>query len=185
MSTNEQQGLIATVNKWDHTFMDRVKAPEGLVKNIALAITAFGSAVITLPVEILGWVFASATLSPWFGLSLLADVPGHLLVIVPFRYAIKRERPTPFTKAPLGFDQWNIWSFPSAHSLRTWTLAAIWSFGVPAYWYVFVVVAAIITGTRIVLRRHFPSDIIVGAILGLILGTIVAHIFPAGISCPL
>ena len=164
--------------------MDRVIAPEGMVKNVALAITAFGSAVITLPVEILGWIFASAVLSPWFGLSLLADVPGHLLVIVPFRYAFKRERPTPFTKAPLGFDQWNIWSFPSAHSLRTWTLAAIWSFGVPTHWYVFVLAATIITGTRIVLRRHFPSDIIVGGFLGLLLGTLLAKLFPAGLSYP-
>ncbi len=184
MSTDEKKGLIATINRWDHDAMNRVPSPTGLLKYLALGITAFGSAVFTLPAEILGWFFAGPMLSPWFGLSLLADVPGHLIVIVPFRYAFKRERPTPFTKAPLGFDQWNIWSFPSAHSLRTWTLATIWSFGVPSYWYVFVLIASIITGTRIVLRRHFPSDIIVGSLLGIILGYAVANIFPTGISCP-
>jgi len=172
------------IDDFDKKMMAKVKIPEGFVKYIALGITAFGSAPLTVPIELLGWFFAAPLLQVWFGLSLLADVPGHLTFIVPCRYIFQRQRPTPFTRAPLYFDKWNIFSFPSAHSLRTWTLATIWCFAVPSLNYLFIIIAAIITGTRIVLRRHYPSDIIVGSTLGVVLGMIMVALFPAGIVNP-
>ena len=110
------------VDRLDRKLMNLVRDPQGMVRKIALFITAFGSAPFTVPVELLGWFFSGPLYSVWFGLSLLADVPGHLSFIVPIRYVFQRQRPTPFTRAPLYFDHWNIYSFPSAHSLRTWTL---------------------------------------------------------------
>jgi membrane-associated phospholipid phosphatase len=172
------------IDDFDKKMMDKVKTPEGVIRYLSLGITAFGSAPVTVSIELLGWFFAAPLLQVWFGLSLLADVPGHLLVIVPCRYIFQRQRPTPFTKAPLYFDVWNIFSFPSAHSLRTWTLATIWCFGYPQLNYLFIIIATVITGTRIVLRRHYPSDIIVGAILGVLLGFIMVKFFPGGIVNP-
>jgi len=164
--------------------MQRVTAPAGPLRYAVLAVTALGSAVITLPVELVGWLAAGPPLAQWFGLSLLADVPGHLVLIVPLRFWLQRPRPTPFERAPLGFDVWNLWSFPSAHSLRTWTLAAIWCNALPTYWYVFVGAATVITGTRIVLRRHFPSDIVVGGLFGLAWGAVLVRWLPGGMAPP-
>jgi len=172
------------IDKFDKRMMSKVKNPEGILRYIALGITAFGSAPVTVPLELAGWFFAPTLVQVWFGLALIADVPGHLMFIVPSRYIFQRQRPTPFTKAPLIFDKWNIFSFPSAHSLRTWTLATIGCFGVPAFSYLFIIIAAVITGTRIFLRRHYPSDIIVGSLLGVVLGILMVTVFPAGIGNP-
>ncbi len=61
------------------------------------------------------------------------------------------------------------WSFPSGHSSGTFASAAVlqrhlgWKVGVPAY-----AVAAYVAGSRLAERRHFPSDVIVGAGLGIV-----------------
>jgi len=164
--------------------MDSVSAPTGIVRLLALALTAVGSAVITVPVELFGWLGPAGWWTPWAGLTLLFDLPGHLLIIVPIRYATRRDRPVPRTRSPLLIDPWNVWSFPSAHSLRVCTIATIWCLAAPALWWIFVGVAFTIAGTRIILQRHFPSDIIVGAILGVLLGGIAHFVLPAGISAP-
>lgn len=175
---------MAAVDAWDRRLMARVGAPTGPLRWLALGVTAFGSAVITLPLELLGWLLAAPPLAPAAGLCLLADVPGHLVLIVPFRFGFRRPRPTPFAKPPLGFDVWNLYSFPSAHSLRVWTLAVILSRAFPGWWPVLVGLAAIITATRIFLRRHFPSDILVGGVLGLLWGLLLTTLLPGGIPRP-
>jgi membrane-associated phospholipid phosphatase len=68
------------------------------------------------------------------------------------------------------------WSFPSGHTASAFTVAPIltsrfgWRVGVPAY------VLAVATGLgRVEEHRHFPSDVIAGATLGLIVGETVAR----------
>lgn len=68
------------------------------------------------------------------------------------------------------------WSFPSGHTSSAFTVAPIlashfgWRVGVPAY------ALAFATGFgRIEDRWHFPSDVVAGATLGLIVGESVAH----------
>ena len=68
------------------------------------------------------------------------------------------------------------WSFPSGHTASAFTVAPIlnsrfgWRVGVPAY------ALAIATGLgRVEEHWHFPSDVIAGATLGLIVGETVAR----------
>jgi membrane-associated phospholipid phosphatase len=68
------------------------------------------------------------------------------------------------------------WSFPSGHTSSAFTVAPIlwnrfgWKAGAPAY------ALAISTGLgRIEDHWHFPSDVIAGATMGLIVGSAVAH----------
>lgn len=69
-------------------------------------------------------------------------------------------------------------SFPSGHSAEAWALASVvahryprrWSIVLPSYGLAGLVSVARVTG-----RKHFPSDIVVGAALGYFIGRYVAH----------
>lgn len=68
------------------------------------------------------------------------------------------------------------YSFPSGHTSSAFTVAPIlasrfgWKVGVPAYG-----LAAITALGRIEDNKHFPSDVIAGAALGVIVGESIAH----------
>ncbi len=63
------------------------------------------------------------------------------------------------------------WSLPSGHSSGTFASATVlqrhygWKAGVPAY-----AVAAYVAGSRLAERRHFASDVILGAGIGIVAG---------------
>ncbi|MBW6411512.1 phosphatase PAP2 family protein [Clostridium weizhouense] len=90
---------------------------------------------------------------------------------------VGRERPFNITegielliKAPTGF------SFPSGHTMSSFAAAAIISkannkFGILAF-----ILAALIGFSRMYLYVHYPSDVLVGCILGIIFSSIIYKI---------
>lgn len=67
-------------------------------------------------------------------------------------------------------------SFPSGHTSSAFTIAPIltnrfgWKVGVPAYG-----IAALTALGRVEDRKHFPSDVVAGATIGVIVGESIAH----------
>ena len=96
------------------------------------------------------------------------------------KHQIRRRRPhrhltelTPLVKIP------DPWSFPSGH-----TSAAFAVFGLLLMWgspfaYLALSIASLIGISRIYLRAHFPTDVIVGAALGSCTGCLIYK----GLSC--
>ena len=65
-----------------------------------------------------------------------------------------------------GFD-----SFPSGHALSSFALASFLAFYFPRWrWVCYGTAAAIAVIGRVVFRHHFPTDVIAGGILGIVLG---------------
>jgi membrane-associated phospholipid phosphatase len=113
-----------------------------------------------------------------------------LAVVLPVLFAecvkwiVGRGRPfvggkaNPFNFAPFtGTEAY--FSFPSAHSVTAFALA----FGVAAIWprarLAMFVYAAAIAATRLVLLAHHPSDVVAGAVVGLIGALLVRYHFAA------
>jgi len=85
-----------------------------------------------------------------------------------------RPRPITFFDIQLGmkYD-----SFPSAHAGNSFTIATIYSFYF-RYFYYFVLLAAILISlSRILNLKHYPSDILVGAIIGILCGILVRFVY--------
>ncbi len=84
-----------------------------------------------------------------------------------FKVAVGRERP----------DGSNHASFPSGHTSNAFTLATVaeihygWAVGIPAY-----AAAATIGASRIVRDKHYLSDVVAGATLGVIVGRTVVRV---------
>jgi membrane-associated phospholipid phosphatase len=115
-------------------------------------------------------------------LFLAIGLPG--LCFTSLKRLIGRARPLveggadPFIYRPLG---WNVEyaSFPSGHSIDAFAVAmafgALWPRARPFLW----TYAVLIATSRVVLTAHFPSDVIVGGVIGVIGALLVRDWFAA------
>ncbi len=106
----------------------------------------------------------------------------QLTIIISLRYFIKRERPVP--AFPLIFNEkvklyalvvgWNRYSFPSLHASRAFMLCIIIYNGPGIHnmdfisLFLLLASAMTVTLSRLILQRHFMSDVVTGATVGMI-----------------
>jgi membrane-associated phospholipid phosphatase len=72
---------------------------------------------------------------------------------------------------------WTNGSFPSGHAMLTWTIASTVAHEYHSPWVKLAMygLAATVSTTRVTSREHFPSDVLVGSVLGYGMGAYVAH----------
>ena len=91
-------------------------------------------------------------------------------VVYGLKFGIQRQRPFLFlemaSKLSKGPEKIFDPSFPSAHAVFSFMMAALLSFWFPRYRIIFYISAALIGWTRIYLGVHYPTDVIAGALLG-------------------
>jgi undecaprenyl-diphosphatase len=109
-------------------------------------------------------------------------LPGLISALV--KGAIGRGRPQYFDQfGTLHFvPNWSDWtyqSFPSGHATTAFALAAVIGFVSPRWYYPGLAFAAVIAISRGSLGVHYPSDVVAGAILGLV-GAYLARLIFAG-----
>jgi len=68
-------------------------------------------------------------------------------------------------------------SFPSGHAGNSFTIAAAYSFYFKKFHYFVIGIAALICISRILNLKHYPSDIFVGAIIGILTGIFVRYLY--------
>jgi undecaprenyl-diphosphatase len=66
-------------------------------------------------------------------------------------------------------------SFPSNHAINTFGSATILAAAFPGVSYIFYIFAAIVGYSRLYLGVHYPSDVIAGALLGVVIARIVSR----------
>nr|MBF0220729.1 phosphatase PAP2 family protein [Desulfobulbaceae bacterium] len=105
----------------------------------------------------------------------------QLPIIIVLRNLIKRPRPNAVEKDTY-YSEWNKYSFPSLHTSRAFmiglTASSFSSWSLP-----FLLTAALVIAvSRIVLQKHYLSDIICGAIIGIFSSEVALSFFPHGFS---
>jgi len=130
--------------------------------------SAYGLAFLILFAA--GWMQKSAELLDAARLMLVA---GILFTIVGFgiKYVVARTRPNQESlKGASMFEKMNDASFPSIHSGRAIILAYVVGSFFPGYGKVVFWIAMLgIPVTRVVLKKHYWSDVITGALLGFLI----------------
>jgi undecaprenyl-diphosphatase len=91
-------------------------------------------------------------------------------VIYCLKFVIQRQRPFLFlemaSKLSKGPGEILDPSFPSAHTAFSFMMATLLAAWFPRYRIIFFIIAVFISWTRIYLGVHYPTDVIVGAVLG-------------------
>ena len=91
-------------------------------------------------------------------------------VVYPLKFLIQRKRPFDFvetlSKLSQGPGEVLDPGFPSAHTLYAFMMATLLAAWFPRYRILFYIAAGFIGWTRIYLGLHFPTDVVVGGLLG-------------------
>lgn len=66
-------------------------------------------------------------------------------------------------------------SFPSGHAVTAFALAFVLARAYPRYMLLFYGLAGLVALSRVYLAKHFPSDVVAGAAVGILAGWIVCR----------
>jgi membrane-associated phospholipid phosphatase len=95
-----------------------------------------------------------------------ADLMGFLstcALVIPLKYAVNRQRPEGI------YQRWDS-SFPSGHTAIAFSHAYILSHHYPKAKIPLFLVASTVGFSRLYLGKHYPTDVIAGAVIGLAVG---------------
>jgi membrane-associated phospholipid phosphatase len=96
------------------------------------------------------------------GLALLWAVGGAALIVAVSKGIFKRKRPS---NPRMAFST-DKYSFPSGHAARVNAIAVTLTFFLPGLWPIWFVWATAVSIARVVLARHYLSDVIAGWLVG-------------------
>ncbi len=103
-------------------------------------------------------------------------------VVYSIKFLVNRKRPLIFLEAvgqlPKSKGEILDPSFPSAHTFCAFMMASLLATWFPKYRWVFFIMAGLIGWTRIYLGLHYPTDVIVGGLLGYGITKLFLHFRP-------
>lgn len=158
------QQMFLILNHLPHTGFSNV---------IALAISGIGTAGII-------WFLITAVLfikeekkDHWFFLPFLfAGGTSWALVELILKPLVVRVRPTELMGAIIVGTTSHDFSMPSGHATIAWAMAVVLSRKEPKWKWVFYALALLISLSRIYLGKHYPLDVIIGAVVGWVIGSL-------------
>ena len=125
-----------------------------------------------------GLIIFSKKYRPWgFGI-LIALLLGHIVGNMVLKPLVQRPRPFCFEpEIVLLISPPGDFSFPSGHTLSSF-VAATMLFYMKRKWGIYAYGLAVLIGfSRLYLYVHFPSDVLSGAVLGILLAVLVASFY--------
>jgi len=163
--------FILSIDRWLFFFINH--APHAPLFD-ALAMTLSGVYGSTVAV----WILLSIVLfireeerDHWFFLPvILASAASAFITNVWLKNAIARFRPQVLPEAISVGAPLSDFSFPSGHATFAWALAVVLTGKEPRAKWLFYLLAFAISLSRIYLGKHYPSDVVVGGILGWVIG---------------
>lgn len=156
---------IAAIDKHIARFISSRRNP--YLSGLLRAASVLGSAYFAIPVYVLAFALGGLFLRQ----TVLAVVTAEL-ILFPFmlflRYATRRKRPS--THPVCCWEPWNRYSFPSYHAARIWLLAFVLCARSPVPLLVMIIVGLLISFSRLYLEKHYLSDVLAGALCGVLAG---------------
>ncbi len=102
------------------------------------------------------------------GFALLWTVLGAALIVAVSKGIFKRKRPSD-PRVAISTDKY---SFPSGHAARVSAVAVTLAFFLPSWWLLWLLWATAVSIARVILARHYLSDVVAGWIVGIIYAVI-------------
>ena len=154
----------------------RVAEKPGFLRNVAAFLAHSGDSWFWAAALILLWFISNSAWKQWevvefFGIAGLAGV------VLAIKFLVRRKRP----EGEWGsiYRNTDPHSFPSGHAARALLIAVVGTVLAPSLWLVIFlwVWAPLVSLARVSMGVHYLSDVIAGAILGVIVGLIGLQIY--------
>ncbi len=154
----------------------RIAEKPGFLRNLAIFFAHSGDSWFWLAGLILAWFFSNSEWRHWETVEFFG-IGGLAAVVLAVKFLVKRKRP----EGEWGeiYRNTDPHSFPSGHAARAFLIAMIASALAPpwlalALW----VWAPLVAVARVAMGVHYLSDIIAGAILGVIVALLGLQFYP-------
>ena len=99
------------------------------------------------------------------------------LVNGPVKRVFRRHRPAWEQERPRRLRRPRTSSFPSGHASAAMTAAGMLAQNDPL-WPLYYAVGAVVAGSRVYVKIHHPSDVVAGALLGVVLARVARRVWP-------
>ncbi|MFA6941120.1 MAG: phosphatase PAP2 family protein [Clostridiaceae bacterium] len=134
------------------------------------AITNLGSAAFTLFFS-LSLIFFGRDRVKTAGIESLFALTTSSILVTYLKKKFTRPRPYWVIKDVNSFNlNLKDYSFPSGHTTAAFSIASVLSINFPSLMMVFTSIALIVGLSRIYLAVHFPTDVLIGIIIGITFG---------------
>ena len=154
----------------------RVAEKPGTLRNFAVFLAHSGDSWFWLVALILGWFFINPEWRQWVVVEFFG-ILGLAGVVLAIKFLVRRERP----QGEWGsiYRNTDPHSFPSGHAARAFLIAVIASALAPAWLAALLWIwAPLVSLSRVAMGVHYLSDVVAGAILGVIVALIGLQIYP-------
>jgi undecaprenyl-diphosphatase len=168
---------LRSLLEMDARFSDQLRVAEkpGILRNFAIFLAHSGDSWFWALALILGWFFSNAAWKQWevvefFGILGLAGV------VLAIKFLVRRERP----QGEWGriYRNTDPHSFPSGHAARAFLIAVVGAALAPLWLAILLWVwAPLVSLARVAMGVHYLSDVVAGAILGVIVALIGLQIY--------
>jgi len=158
----------------------RVAEKPGLLRSVAMVFAHSGDS----------WFWGVAIIVLWFwgseywksrAVTLGISVAITAVLVLMLKFSVKRKRP----EGDWGgiYRSTDPHSFPSGHAARSFMLAVVLIGLGPAWLGITLAIWAPLVGAaRVAMGVHYMSDVLVGALLGILMGCINLSVIPAGLA---
>ncbi len=167
--------MLKLLNTFDNFFIDLInkKMKHPLLDVFFYKVTFFGGATFVTILTLLMVIFGHDDGFRTLGLKALVAQLLTALVVQTMKKLFSRERPYKVLKGLNTFDiNMRDYSFPSGHTAASFSLALVISVNY-TYLVIPMFIYAITIGiSRIYLGVHYPSDVLAGMVIALIMSTI-------------
>lgn len=165
MATTPPRFTLERLLMWDERMMRRVARAR------TRKMTRLMRVITPTPVWVSAFILCLARVADadgWHAALAAGFVAGMAALFVQgIKLSVRRTRPMVIESLSKTLDKY---SFPSGHSGTAFALAAVALFVCPALFPVAALAAALVAYSRVYLGVHYLSDVITGAVVGLVVG---------------
>ena len=154
----------------------RVAEKPGLLRNLAIFFAHSGDSWFWFAALIIFWFFSNSEWRKWETVEFFG-IGGLAAVVLVVKFLVKRKRP----EGDWGeiYRNTDPHSFPSGHAARAFLIAVLGTVLAPPWLAILLWVwAPLVALARVAMGVHYLSDIIAGAVLGVIVALLGLQFYP-------